>query len=75
MQLVSQDNSIFPSQREREREIERDRQSDRDRGKKKQHNHLKNFLETTDLKKTLNVCHIHPYISDGPQANLFTALA
>ena len=31
MQLVSQDNSIFPSQREREREreIERDRQSDR----------------------------------------------
>lgn len=38
------------------RERWRDRQSDRDRKKKKkQHNHLKNFLETPDLKKTLNV--------------------
>ena len=64
----------------REREREREREGETDRvteigKKKKQHNHLKNFLETTDLKKTLNVCHIHPYISDGPQANLFTALA
>ena len=40
-------------ERERERGRRRDRQRDSDR-KKEEHNYLKNFLETPDLKNTLN---------------------
>ena len=40
-------------ERERERGRRRDRQRDSDR-EKEEHNYLKNFLETPDLKNTLN---------------------
>ena len=57
------------------RERWRDRQSDRDRKKKKTAQSSKLFRNTRLKENTECASHIHPYISDGPQANLFTALA
>ena len=58
------------------RERWRDRQRERERKKKKTAQSSQKLFRNTRLKENTECAsHIHPYISDGPQANLFTALA